>query len=124
MGLLVFEQRSRARDELIVRARMFSELIVRARMLRPHIGSRLVSAPLTFGVHCRTLSGEERYGRMIANPAFSPESMAGSSEARSIEVLSALLGGAADRRWGFGASYRSKNRWSGQAFSITERHHV
>ena len=35
-----------------------SELFARARMLRPHLGSRLVSAPLTFGVHCRTLSGE------------------------------------------------------------------
>ena len=47
---------------------LLSELIARARMLRPHLGSRLVSAPLTFGVHCRTLSGEERCGRMIANP--------------------------------------------------------
>ena len=47
---------------------LLSELIARARMLRPHLGSRLVSAPLTFGVHCRALSGEERCGRMIANP--------------------------------------------------------
>ena len=47
---------------------LLSELIARARMLRPHLGSGLVSAPLTFGVHCRTLSGEERCGRMIANP--------------------------------------------------------
>ena len=42
--------------------------IVRARMLRPHLGSRLGSAPLTLGGHCCTLSGEERCGRMIANP--------------------------------------------------------
>ena len=47
---------------------LLSELIARARMPRPHLGSRLVSAPLTFGVHCRTLSGEERRGRMNANP--------------------------------------------------------
>ena len=45
-----------------------SELIARARMLRPHLGSRLFSAPLTFRVHCCTLSGEERWGHMIANP--------------------------------------------------------
>ena len=45
-----------------------SELIARARMLRPDLGSRLVSAQLTFEVHFRTLSGEERYGRMIAKP--------------------------------------------------------
>ena len=37
-------------------------------MLRPHLGSKLISAPLTFGVHCRTLLDEERCGRMIANP--------------------------------------------------------
>ena len=47
---------------------LLSELIARARMLRPHLGSRVVSAPLTFGVHCPTLPGEERCGRMIANP--------------------------------------------------------
>ena len=47
---------------------LLSELIARARMLRPHLGSRLVSAPLTFGVHYRALSGEERCGRMIDNP--------------------------------------------------------
>ena len=47
---------------------LLSELIARARMLRPHLGSRLVSAPLTFGVHCSTLSGEERCGCMNANP--------------------------------------------------------
>ena len=37
-------------------------------MLRPHLGSRLVSALLTYGVRCRALSCEERCGRMIANP--------------------------------------------------------
>ena len=47
---------------------LLSELIARARMLRPHLGSRPVTAPLTSGVHCRTLSGKERCGRMIANP--------------------------------------------------------
>ena len=47
---------------------LLSELIARARMFRPHLESKLVSAPLTLGVHCHTLSGEERYGRMIANP--------------------------------------------------------
>ena len=45
-----------------------NELFARARMLRLQLGSRLVSAPLTFGVPYRTLSGEERCGRMIANP--------------------------------------------------------
>ena len=39
---------------------LLSELIARVRMLCRHLGSRLVSASLTFGVHCRTLSGEER----------------------------------------------------------------
>ena len=47
---------------------LLSELIARARMLHPLLGSRLVSARLTFGVHCRILSGEERCGRMDANP--------------------------------------------------------
>ena len=47
---------------------LLSELIARARMLRHNLRSRLVSAPLTFGVHCHTLPGEERCGRMIANP--------------------------------------------------------
>ena len=46
---------------------LLSELIA-TRMLHPHLGSRPVSAPLTFGVRCCTLSGEERCGRMIANP--------------------------------------------------------
>ena len=40
-----------------------------ARVLRPHLGSRLVGALLTYGVRRRTLSCEERCGRMIANPA-------------------------------------------------------
>ena len=40
-------------------------------MLRPHLESRLVSAQLTFRVHYHTLSGEERCGRMIANPVIS-----------------------------------------------------
>ena len=34
----------------------------------------------------------------------------------SIEVISALLGRGADRRWGFGASYRSKVRWRRAGF--------
>ena len=34
-----------------------------ARMIRPHLGSRLVSTRLTFGVHCCTLSREKRCGR-------------------------------------------------------------
>ena len=50
---------------------LLSELITRALMLHPQLGSKLVSAPLTFGVHCRTLSGEERCGPMIANPVIS-----------------------------------------------------
>ena len=41
-------------------------------MLRPHFGSRLVSTSLAYGVRCRTLSCEERCGRMIANPVKSP----------------------------------------------------
>ena len=45
---------------------LLSELIARARLLRPHLGSRLVSAMLTYGVRYRTLSCEERCGRMIA----------------------------------------------------------
>ena len=32
-------------------------------MIRPHLESRLVSAKLTFGVHCCTLSRKERCGR-------------------------------------------------------------
>ena len=46
-------------QEVIGFEELLSELIARGRMLRPHLGSRLVSAPLTLGVHCRTLSGEE-----------------------------------------------------------------
>ena len=37
-------------------------------MLRPHLGSKLFRAMLIYGVRCRTLSCEERYGRMIASP--------------------------------------------------------
>ena len=42
---------------------LLSDLITIARMIRPHLGSRLVSARLTFGVHCCTLPGEERCAR-------------------------------------------------------------
>ena len=106
---------------------LLRELIARARMLRPHLGSRLVSTLLAYGVRCSTLSCEERCGHMIANPvkstctstttlllehaagclsgvvreetmsfeegreiAFSPESTAGSSEARFSRSLSAF----------------------------------
>ena len=56
-------------QEVIDFEELLSDLIARARMLRPHLGSRLVSAMLTYGVRCRTLlSCEERCGRMIANP--------------------------------------------------------
>ena len=55
--------------EVIGFEELLSEFIARARMLRPHLGSRLVSALLPYGVRCRTLSCEERCGRMIANPA-------------------------------------------------------
>ena len=37
-------------------------------MLRPHLGSRLIKAMLTYGVRWRALSYEELCGRMIANP--------------------------------------------------------
>ena len=47
---------------------LLSEPITMARMLRPHLGSRLVSALLAYGVRWRILSCEERCGRMIANP--------------------------------------------------------
>ena len=39
-----------------------------------------------------------------------PSRWRGLQKPRSIEVLSALLGRGADRRWGIGASYRSKVR--------------
>ena len=39
---------------------LLSELIARARKFHLHLGSRLVSAMLTYGVRCRTLSCEER----------------------------------------------------------------
>ena len=54
--------------EVIGFEELLSEHIARARMLRPHLGSRLVSAMLTYGVRCRAPSCEERCGRMIANP--------------------------------------------------------
>ena len=54
--------------EVIGFEELLSELIARARMLRPHLESRLVSAMLAYGAHCRALSCEERCGRMIANP--------------------------------------------------------
>ena len=47
---------------------LLSDLITIARMIRPpSLGSRLVSARLTFGVHCCTLPREERCGRR-SNP--------------------------------------------------------
>ena len=55
-------------QEVIDFEELLSELITMARMLRPHLGSRLVNALLTYGVRQRTLSCEERCGRMIANP--------------------------------------------------------
>ena len=54
--------------EVIGFEELLSELVARARMLRPHLVSRLVSAMLTYGIRCRTLSCEERCVRMIANP--------------------------------------------------------
>ena len=57
--------------EVISFEELSSELIARARMLRSHLGSRLVSTLLAHGVRCRTLSCEERCGRMIANPVIS-----------------------------------------------------
>ena len=42
---------------------LLSALTTIARMIRPHLGSRLVSARLTFGVHCCTLPRKERCGR-------------------------------------------------------------
>ena len=40
-----------------------SDLTTIARMIHPHLGSRLVGARLTFGVHCCTLPREERCAR-------------------------------------------------------------
>ena len=54
--------------EVIGFEELLSELIARVRMLCPHLGSRLASLLLTYGVRWRTLSCEERCGRMIANP--------------------------------------------------------
>ena len=42
---------------------LLSDLITIARLIRPHLGSRLFSARLTFGVHCSTLPREERCAR-------------------------------------------------------------
>ena len=42
---------------------LLSDLTMIARMIHPHLRSRLVSARLTFGMHCCTLSRKERYGR-------------------------------------------------------------
>ena len=42
---------------------LLSDPITVARVIRPHLGSRLVSVRLTFGVHSCTLSREERCGR-------------------------------------------------------------
>ena len=47
---------------------LLSDLTTIARMIRPHLGSRLVSARLTFGVHCCTLPREERCGRRTNPP--------------------------------------------------------
>ena len=52
-------------QEVIDVEELLSELITMARMLRPHLGSRLVSALLTDGVRGRTLSCEKRCGRRL-----------------------------------------------------------
>ena len=52
-------------QEVIDFEELLSKLITMARMLRPHLGSRLVSALLTLGVRRRTLSCEERCGRRL-----------------------------------------------------------
>ena len=52
-------------QEVIDFEELLSELIAMARKLRPHLGSRLVSALLTYGVRRRTLSCEERCGRRL-----------------------------------------------------------
>ena len=51
--------------EVIGFEELLSELVARARMLRPHLVSRLVSAMLTYGIRCRTLSCEERCVRIV-----------------------------------------------------------
>ena len=77
---------------------LLSELISIARMIPVHLGSRLVSARLSFGVHtvhsC-TLPREERCARRT-NPMESTCSPAGSY--RSPFCTSSRRG--ADRRWG------------------------
>ena len=45
--------------EVIDFEELLSELIAMARMLRPHLGSRLVGALLTYGVRRRTMSCKE-----------------------------------------------------------------
>ena len=52
-------------QEVVDFEELLSEFITIARMLRPHLGSRLVSALLTYGVRRRTLSCEERCGRRL-----------------------------------------------------------
>ena len=52
-------------QEVIDFGELLGELITMARMLRPHLGSRLVSALLTYGMRQRTLSCEERCGRRL-----------------------------------------------------------
>ena len=39
-------------QEVIDFEELLSELIARARIIRPHLGSRLVSAMLTYGARC------------------------------------------------------------------------
>ena len=62
------ESSIRGSVEMIASEELLSELIARARMLRPHLGSKLVSTLLTYGVRCRALSCDERCWRMIATP--------------------------------------------------------
>ena len=52
-------------QEFIDFEELFSEHIAMARMLRPRLGSRLVSALLTYGVRRRTLYCEGRCGRRL-----------------------------------------------------------
>ena len=121
---------------------LLSDLITIARMIRPHLGSRLVSARLTFGVHCSTLLCEERCGRRT-NPVKSTctsttpqlSERAGADACLStlhskidpsdiVEVLSALLQGEAHIVGGVSelAYYRAAG--DGQAFPTRERQRV
>ena len=52
-------------QEVIDFEELLSKLITVARILRPHLGSRLVSALLPYGVRRRTLSCEERCRRRL-----------------------------------------------------------